>query len=592
MNSNRTQFVIVAVFIGSVVFAPTASGGPDSADAIFEQAETLYRQLRQVDPDCAEPSAWASLVGAFGRIPAEYPTSPLAGDALWRVGDIHSRLAQSGDRTSVRPAVEAYSALTTRYPDSTYAPEAYLRLGSLSRGRVAEAYYLQLRRSYPSSPQAEVAVDRLQALHDNLRAEGGAAASQTGRLEPSTSVADSVGAGESPQPLGSELEAMPTPASDTSSERRTSSEGRTSVVPEMGQLMSVRHYSDSTYTRIVFDLDRAVQYRMGEVASPPRVFIDLIGADLPADLPRTIAVEGTGVRQIRVAINRPGVVRVVIDLKSAAGYSIFSLADPPRIVLDVPSPELSERLANARRPAAPEGGGEARQLGFGIRRIVIDPGHGGVAPGAIGRLGNTEKDLALDISKRLAENLRRSGYQVILTRNGDESVPLENRPEFATRQKADLFVSVHINSSSNRNLAGFETYYLDLATDPTAAETAFRENDMGTGGIGNLDEVLNDIVKNANKRESRDLAQSIQDSLVLQTSKRYPDVRDLGVKHAPFVVLIGAAMPAVLVECSFLSNEEEEQRLRDPDYRQQIADAIHIGIANYGSRRRMVTAAH
>ena len=123
------------------------------------------------------------------------------------------------------------------------------------------------------------------------------------------------------------------------------------------------------------------------------------------------------------------------------------------------------------------------------------------------------------------------------------------------------------------------------------AETAFRENDSFSGGIGNLNEVLNDIVKNANKRESRDLAQSIQDSLVLQTSKTYPDVRDLGVKHAPFVVLIGAEMPAVLVECSFLSHDKEEQRLRDPEYRQQVADAIHIGIANYGSRRRMVSEA-
>ncbi len=587
MNSNRAHLVIVAAFIGAVVFAPAASGRPDSADAIFEQAEKLYRQLRQVDPDCAEPGAWASLVGAFGRIPTEYPTSPLAGDALWRVGDIHSRLALSGEQTSVRPAIDAYSALTSLYPDSTYAPEAYLRLGDLSGGRVAEAYYVQLQQTYPSSPQADVASGRLETLHEN---RGAVAPQTTGRLEPSTSVADAVGAGESPQPLGSGLEATPTPASDTAPERRTSSADSTSIVPEMGQLKGVRHYSDATHTRIVFDLDRAMEHRMGEVSSPPRVFIDLIGADLPEGLPRTVEVGGTGVRQIRVARNRPGVVRVVLDLESSGGYSLFSLAEPHRLVLDVPSPEMSERLANARRPPAPEGGGEARQLGFGIRRIVIDPGHGGVAPGAIGRAGNTEKDLTLDISRRLAENLRRSGYEVLLTRNGDESVPLENRSEFATRRKADLFVSVHINSSSNGNLSGFETYYLDLATDPTAAETAFRENDMVSGGIGNLDEVLDDIVKNANKRESRDLAQSIQDSLVLQTSKSYPDVRDLGVKHAPFVVLVGAAMPAVLVECSFLSHKQEEQRLRDPEYRQQVADAIHIGIANYGSRRRMVTA--
>ncbi len=303
-----------------------------------------------------------------------------------------------------------------------------------------------------------------------------------------------------------------------------------------------------------------------------------------------MAVNGTGVRQIRMAVNRPGVVRAVLDLESPGGFSIFSLANPDRLVLDVPSPEMSEKLASARRPEAPEGGGEARQLGFGVRKIVIDPGHGGTAPGAIGRSGLTEKNLTLDISQRLAENLRRSGYEVIMTRHADESVPLENRPSFATAQNADLFVSVHINSSENRRLSGFETYYLDLATDPTAAETAFRENDMVMGGMGNLDDVLDEIVKNANKRESRDLAQSIQDSLVLQTSKHYDNVRDLGVKHAPFVVLVGAQMPAVLVECSFLSHPEEAKRLQDPKYRQQIADSIHIGIENYSARRRMVTA--
>jgi len=583
MNSKRTHLV-VAAFIGAIIFAPNASARTvESAEQIFEQAEMLYRQLRQADPDCADPGAWSSLVGAFGRIPDEYPTSNLAGDALWRVGDLHSRLAQAGNSTSVRPATSAYSALAKKYPDSTYAPEAYLRLGDLSDGRVAEAYYVQLRDTYPGSPQADVAAGRLEGIHEAR----GAGAPQVGRLEPSTTAVDSFGSDESPQPFGSELEAQPTPASDTLSARRTV----TPVVPNMGQLLGVRHFSDATHTRVVFDLDRAVQHQLGEVTSPPRVFIDLIGAEMPPDHPRILAVEGTGVQQIRIAMNRPGVVRVVLDLEAAAGYSIFSLAEPHRLVLDVPSPELSQKLATARRPPVPEGGGEARQLGFGIRKIVIDPGHGGTAPGAIGKTGDTEKELTLDISKRLAEKLRASGYEVLLTRYGDESVALEERADFATRQNADMFVSVHINSSTNASLSGFETYYLDLATDPTAAETAFRENASYSGGMGNLDEALDDIVKNANKRESRDLAQSIQDSLVLQTSKGYPNVRDLGVKHAPFVVLIGAKMPAVLVECSFLSHDEEEQRLRDPEYRQQIADAIHIGIANYGSRRRMVTAA-
>ena len=202
----------------------------------------------------------------------------------------------------------------------------------------------------------------------------------------------------------------------------------------------------------------------------------------------------------------------------------------------------------------------------------------------------TEKELTLDIAERLAGNLRRSGYEAILTRSDDRTLPLEARPAMATQAEADLFVSIHVNSANNRKLSGFETYYLDLATDPTAAEVAARENAAAAEGMGHLDEVLDEIVKNANKRESRDLANSIQDSLVLQLSKGYDDIRDLGVKHAPFIVLVGAEMPAVLVECSFLSNPTEEKRLRDAGYRQQIADALLIGIENYAAKRRMLTS--
>ena len=355
-----------------------------------------------------------------------------------------------------------------------------------------------------------------------------------------------------------------------------------------GRVLSVRHFSDGQHTRVVFDLDSPVQHRVGEALSPPRVFIDLIGADLPRNVPRNLTVNGSGVRQIRLAVNRPG---VVLDLTGTSEYSFFTLAGPPRLVLDVPSPTMAERLASARRPDPPEGGLEARQLGFGVRRIVIDPGHGGTAPGAIGRSGATEKDLTLDISQRVASNLRASEYDVSLTRSDDSNLDLEDRAAFATDSGADLFVSIHVNSSTNRSLSGFETYYLDLATDPTAAETAARENLTARGGVGGLNDVLDDIVRNANKRESRDLAKSIQDSLVMQMSKEYGDVRDLGVKHAPFVVLVGAEMPAVLVEVSFLSNATEETRLNGDAYRQQVADAIHIGIENFVERRRMVTAA-
>jgi len=617
MAIKRTLLCSVACLVGIALTASPSTGEVTSAGGLFERAETLYRQLRTVDPECADDASWGRLLSAFGRIPVEFPADPLAGDALWRIGDIHSRRFVAGDVDAAVAAQAAYESLTKRYPSNVYAPEAYLRLGDLARPSESSGYYYRLLEAFPGTPQAEEASRRITGRRSPVAFESAVTDSSVVDLpavhEPAP-VADKLAPVE-------ELEAMPTPASAPSAGRVAADEaepepsivatvasagaapeeaaavetsaGAASALPPalIGRVLSVRHFSDRNHTRVVFDLDKAVEHRVGEALSPPRVFIDLIGADLARSLPSSLTVNGSGVRQIRLAVNRPGVVRVVLDLTSSAEYSFFTLAGPPRLVLDVPSPAMSAKLASARRPDVPEGGSEARQLGFGVRRIVIDPGHGGTAPGAIGRSGSTEKELTLDISRRVVDNLRDSQYEVSLTRSDDTNIDLEDRASFATESGADLFVSIHVNSSTNRNLSGFETYYLDLATDPTAAETAARENLSSRGGVGGLDAALDEIVKNANKRESRDLAKSIQDSLVMQMSKEYGDVRDLGVKHAPFIVLVGAQMPAVLVEVSFLSNPTEETRLNEDAYRQQVADAIHIGIENFVERRRMISDA-
>lgn len=582
MATTRTVlFALLGVLLAVTVAAPSVADDVAAPEALFENAESLYRQLRAVDPTCENPEAWHALADAFGEIPRAHPSSPLAGAALWRLGDIHSRRLAAGISGAAPAARAAYAGLVDSYPSSAFAPEAYLRLAELSGMAERAERYRQLQERYPDSPEAGEARRRLSSP-----APATAAATPPPAAEPSGGV--SPGFIATGTPVDEVLEAPPTPASSTSSALDNELVTQPAA---FGRVTGVRHYSDAKHTRVVFDLDAELEYELGEAQDPPRLFIDLIGAELPAELLRDQRVDGTGVERIRMGVNRPGIVRAVLDLRGETRYSLFRLADPSRIVIDVPSPAMAERLAHARRPPAPEGGAEARQLALGVHRIVIDPGHGGTAPGAIGRSGVMEKQLTLDISKRLAENLRRSGFDVVLTREDDDSIDLERRPLMATELEADLFVSVHINSSNNRKLSGFETYYLDLATDPTAAETAARENASATQGMGHLDGLLDEIVKNANKRESRDLAQSIQDSLVLQMSKHHDDIRDLGVKHAPFVVLVGADMPAVLVECSFLSHRDEEERLRDPEYRQRVADSIHIGIENFVARRRMLTQA-
>lgn len=595
----RVSLTAVLAFALIATAMPGVAAEGVTAESLFQRAETLFVQLDAVDPSVEDPASWEALAEVFAAVPERFPTDPLAGHALWRLAEIRVREDRAGVPSARVQATTALELLITRYPTSRFAPAAYLRLADLGSGAEARSRYYRLLREYPGSPEAERARERLTALADGVEPEPRPESETTdlSDQDPADEVPEASptpASRTSPSAVAPEIESVPLDPPSVDEAERAEAPDPASATSEsgLGRLLGVRHYSDDTVTRVVLDLDRSLQHEIGEAQGPPRVFVDLIGAELPTDVDPDLEIPGPGVDRVRAGVNRPGVVRVVLDLEREARYSFFTLSGPDRLVVDIPTAEISERLATARRPPAPEGGAEARQLNLGIRRVVIDPGHGGTAPGAIGRSGTTEKELTLDIANRLADNLRSSGYEVLLTRDADESIPLEERPVLATRSGADLFVSIHINSSTNRRLSGFETYYLDLATDPTAAETAARENAGAEGGLGGLDNLLDEIVKNANKRESRDLAHSIQDSLVLQMTRQHDDIRDLGVKHAPFIVLVGAQMPAVLVECSFLSHDREEQRLRDPDYRQRVADAIHIGIENYSAKRRMLTATH
>ncbi len=216
-----------------------------------------------------------------------------------------------------------------------------------------------------------------------------------------------------------------------------------------------------------------------------------------------------------------------------------------------------------------------QQLGLGVKTIVIDPGHGGKDPGAVSRMGQ-EKRIVLSLSKMLREILVEKGYHVRLTRKTDVYIPLKKRTQFATKQEADLFISIHANASTARDAAGIETYYLALASDESAQSTAMRENVGAKYSMKELDTLVGKILKESKSTESRRLAQFIQEQL---TSAK--QAKDRGVKHAPFVVLIGTKVPAVLVEVGFISNSNEGKKLTTKAYQRQLATAIAEGVKQY-----------
>ena len=223
-----------------------------------------------------------------------------------------------------------------------------------------------------------------------------------------------------------------------------------------------------------------------------------------------------------------------------------------------------------------------RVLGLRIRRIVIDAGHGGHDSGTIGPDGIEEKDIALDVALRLGHLLQqRLGAEVIYTRRTDRFVPLEERTAIANAAHADLFLSIHANSSPEPEARGVETYYLNFTTDPQALEVAARENAVSDAGVHQLSDLVRKIALKDKIEESREFAADVDTSLYRGLSDGAVDFKDRGVKKAPFVVLIGAQMPSVLAEISFLTNPQDAQVLRQPAWRQRIAESLAAGVERY-----------
>jgi len=381
---------------------------------------------------------------------------------------------------------------------------------------------------------------------------------------------------------------------------------RPAAASPLVEVYNLRYYTHPNFTRIVLDMGELREYTYGELHAPDRLFVDILAAKLNPILHGQSYSTGTDyLSHIRIAQRDRGIVRLAVDLDFSRikSYRVYYLPDPFRIVMDIypgaPAPAAKKEVAPPETKLAPEiktkpeakpqpaqpttsGYTLIRQLGLGIRSIVIDPGHGGTDPGCLGRNGEQEKDLVLDVCLRLQKLLAAvKDLQVLLTRETDIFIPLENRTVTANQNQADLFISVHANSSLNPKRTGIETFYLNFSPDPAVMEIAARENATSTKTISKMKTIVPKIFQNEKIFESRDLADRVQRSLILHLSRFYGDVQSLGAKGGPFLVLIGGDMPSVLVEISHLSNAQEAARLKDETYRQRVAEGITQGIMAY-----------
>jgi N-acetylmuramoyl-L-alanine amidase len=338
-----------------------------------------------------------------------------------------------------------------------------------------------------------------------------------------------------------------------------------------------------------FDFLRArrmtwAEYQMTEIPEPPSPFdfsMRYVGRPLPSK-PDVLALMGL-LRPAPVVPYRPLLAKATAAVPAPAPAVITA---PEAVLPPVSAVDAHQRNTTAALPAKRGSGADTliRVLGLKLNRVVIDPGHGGHDAGTTSADGLHEKDIVLDVAKRLGALIQeRLGSEVVYTRTDDTFVPLTRRTAIANENKADLFLSIHVNSSSVRSVNGVETYYLNFTTSRLSLELAMRENAGADMSIGELQDVLKKIALKDKAEESREFASKIQTSLLSLSPKSVRAARDRGVKRAPFVVLIGASMPSVLAEIGFITNSLEEREMKRPEHRQKLAEALFKGVSAYAN---------
>jgi N-acetylmuramoyl-L-alanine amidase len=579
MRSFARTFALALIVLAPVVHAQTPQAKKLYDDALVR--ERLVRDdLQRARTDDARTSVVAKarvLAGTYEDIARLFPSSGYGDNALWQ-GAVLAADAfwQFGEATDRATALRLFSALTTRFPSSSLTT------------KVAS----QTRRLQDAKPAI---------------------------TSPPTRTAAAV---STPPPAPTGLAALPAALTGITRE----------VLPEV--------------LRIVIQLGKEVAFYDERIGGPPRVFLDLQNTRAIEPLKdAVIPFPDDVVKQVRIGRQPNSRTRVVLDLKGDARYSVYTLYNPYRIVVDFERKRALPAALEPRRASAPEpkplpvtiaavtekpapapelkviataatttdavppfgeaettpppplppstntngGFSMSRQLGLGVARIVIDPGHGGHDPGAKAR-GLEEAELVLDVALRLEALLKDAGVEVIMTRRSDTFIALDERTAIANRVGADLFLSIHSNASASDLAHGVETYFLNFAPNPQTEAIAARENAGGSRTMRNLPDIVRAIALNNKIDESRDFASMVQSAMYTKLQKTNRIVRNLGVKQAPFMVLVGATMPSILAEISFITNRQEATLLKTDKYKQQIAEALLAGVLRYQQTLKKVPA--
>jgi N-acetylmuramoyl-L-alanine amidase len=622
----RLSIEVILLAVALVVSLAPASHADKNSDARdqFERAVRMRTQLEGYLPKDRALDDYKRTIFAFHKVYLISTVSEDVTPSLIAQAELYVEMGNQFDPKYFQSAIESYDFLIKQYPGSRYRGESQLSIAriqedDLKKPNDAEATYKDYLKSFPHSEKTKAVRQALKEIADDR---------------------ERVQTASQPQqpPQGTDL--IGPVAQPRIAENRTPN------------VTDIRTWNADNYTRIVVSLDDTIKYDASRITSPDRIYFNIYKARLSASLAsKTLDVDNGLLKSVRVAQNKEGVVRLVLDVNGAKDYSAYLLKDPYRLVIDVrsgaavakqdalPAPvgaapvkmetekpaekpqetvsvsargnsavpstskpavksaaktslpltkKDSSTLAALQPPAEPRPNRDGarsltRELGLKINRIVIDAGHGGHDTGTIGPHGLLEKDLCLDVALRLGRLIdeKLPGAEVIYTRKDDTFIPLEDRTAIANQAKADLFISIHANSSHDHAARGVETYYLNFATSEDSMNVATRENALSQESLHDLQDLIKKIARNDKIEESKEFAGDVQDSLSERMQVVSHSEKNRGVKKAPFIVLIGANMPSVLSEISFVSNPSDEKLLRKGDQRQRIADGLFRGITTY-----------
>ena len=546
----------------------------------YQKARRAFYRFRADDQRQQFRHHWQKTARLFEKVARKFPTSPRADDALFTAARLYYDLHRISRVTEdLEKSEKLFRKLIATHSTSSLADDSQLSLAMACiefRKNTGQAI-AELTKLIKSFPKGDV-TPRAKRMLEDL---GGSLPVETAQntASPPNSQND-----ESDKPVVTKI--------------------KTSTGPD--------------YTRVIVHTQHPTKYKFGLLKADqqhpkPRLYVDLQTNLLDPEIQRETKLTDSLVHNIRVAPHSEDTIRVVLDLHTLGDHKVFPMDHPARVVIDVsarddkiariigtqaqddkrpdPSPKASD--VKDKLPAKSESSPKqslSMLAGLKIKTIVIDPGHGGRDPGALGPKKTMEKDITLDIAKRLSTLLEKDKAlelsEIVLTRKSDRFVDLEKRTAIANAKRADLFISIHCNAHRSRRFRGVETFYLDLTNDRYSIKLAARENATSEKTISDLQFILADLALKSHVDDSISLGHAIQKGMIGKLRRKYKDVKDLSLKPALFYVLIGARMPSVLVETSFISNPMEERRLRTKTYRQQLAEGIYAGIRNIVQARK------